>query len=67
MALLEEIEAHPLCGDGEIETLLQKRGAAADASLEAFCISRPDLVREIHADYVKAGARIIRTNTFGSK
>jgi methionine synthase / methylenetetrahydrofolate reductase(NADPH) len=66
VTLLEEIEAHPRCGDGDSETLLQKRGATADERLEALCLSRPDLVREIHADYVKAGARIIRTNTFGA-
>jgi methionine synthase I (cobalamin-dependent) len=66
MTLLEAIEAHPLCGDGAIGTLLQEPGAAADECLEALCLSRPDSVREIHADYLKAGAHIIRTNTFGA-
>ena len=62
MTLLEIIETHPLCGDGAIETLLHER----DAPVETLCISRPDLVREIHADYVKSGAQIIRTNTLGA-
>ena len=56
MSLLEAIETHPLCGDGTIGTLLEERGAPANECVEALCISRPDLVREIHADYVKAGA-----------
>ena len=66
MAILEEIETHPICGDGAMEPLLQERGAAADECPEAICISHPELVRGIHADYVKAGARIIGTNTFGA-
>jgi methionine synthase / methylenetetrahydrofolate reductase(NADPH) len=66
MALLEAIETHPLCGDGAIATLLRERGAAEEVCLEALCISHPDLIREIHADYVKGGAHIIRTNTFGA-
>jgi methionine synthase / methylenetetrahydrofolate reductase (NADH) len=66
MSLLEAIETHPLCGDGTIETLLEERGAPANKCVEALCISRPDLVREIHADYVKAGADIIRTNTLAA-
>jgi methionine synthase / methylenetetrahydrofolate reductase(NADPH) len=66
MSFLEEIDIHPLCGDGATETLLHERGAAADDCLEALCISSPDLVRQIHADYVNAGAHIIRTNTFGA-
>ena len=47
-------------------TLLKDRGAPGNECVEALCISRPDLVREIHADYVKAGADIIRTNTFAA-
>jgi methionine synthase / methylenetetrahydrofolate reductase (NADH) len=66
MALLEAIETQPLCGDGAIELLLQERGVPTDGSLEALCISCPEIVREIHVDYVKAGAQIIRTNTFGA-
>ena len=66
MSLLEAVETHPLCGDGTIGTLLEERGAPANECVEALCISRPDLVREIHADYVKAGADIIRTNTLAA-
>ena len=66
MALLEAIETRRLCGDGAIRAPLQERGAPADGCLEALCISSPETVREIHADYVKAGAQIIRTNTFGA-
>jgi homocysteine S-methyltransferase len=66
MCLLEAIEIHPLCGDGSIETLVEERGAPANECVAALCISSPDLVREIHTNYVKAGAGIIRTNTFAA-
>jgi methionine synthase I (cobalamin-dependent) len=66
MTFLETIETHSLCGDAAMDTLLHEGGAPADECLEALCISRPDLVREIHAVYVQSGARIIRTNTFGA-
>jgi methionine synthase / methylenetetrahydrofolate reductase(NADPH) len=66
MSILEAIEIYPLCGDGTMGTLLRDRGARGNECVEALCLSGPDLVREIHADYVKAGADIIRTNTFAA-
>ncbi len=66
MTLLEEIENHPLCGDGAMGTLLMERGVEANECLEALCLSRPELIREIHTEYLAAGARIIETNSFGA-
>lgn len=47
-------------------TLLMERGVGAHECFEALCLSRPELIREIHAEYVAAGARIIETNSFGA-
>jgi methionine synthase I (cobalamin-dependent) len=66
MTLLEEIELHPLCGDGAMGTLLMERGVGARECFEVLCLSRPDLIREIHAEYLAAGACIIETNSFGA-
>jgi homocysteine S-methyltransferase len=33
---------------------------------DVLSLTQPDLVREIHADYVAAGADILETNTFGA-
>ena len=56
----------PLILDGAMGTELEKRGVniplplwSADANL-----THPDIVRDIHLDYIKAGADIITTNTF---
>ena len=32
---------------------------------DLLCITRPDVIKEIHAQYFDAGADIIETNTFG--
>ena len=66
MNLLEEIERHPICGDGAMGTLLMERGVTERQCFEELCLSRPELVSEIHGEYVAAGARVIETNTFGA-
>jgi 5-methyltetrahydrofolate--homocysteine methyltransferase len=33
---------------------------------DVLCLSRPDLVREIHRGYFQAGADMVETNTFGA-
>lgn len=51
--------------DGGLGTMLQARGLPAGVSPEQFCLDRPDVLRGIHADYLRAGADILTTNTFG--
>ncbi|MGI9271449.1 MAG: homocysteine S-methyltransferase family protein [Woeseiaceae bacterium] len=54
--------------DGANGTELQRRGVPMDKT--AWCgaavLSHPDAVRETHEDYIRAGASVIITNTFGS-
>ena len=33
---------------------------------DVLCLSRPDLVREIHRGYFAAGADLVETNSFGA-
>ncbi len=33
---------------------------------DLLCITRPDIIKEIHAQYFEAGADIVETNTFGA-
>lgn len=52
--------------DGALGTVLQETGALkAGACPEELNLSRPDLIKSIHLDYIKAGADIIETNSFG--
>lgn len=54
--------------DGAIGTELQRRGAPMDST--AWCglatQSHPEMLRQIHIDYITAGADIITTNTFAT-
>ena len=52
--------------DGATGTELQSRGMPAGACPEQWCVKNPLVLQGIHADYVKAGADIIYTSTFGA-
>ena len=51
--------------DGAMGTQLQNAGLSAGDIPEELNIDRPDLLRSIHKNYLKAGAAFITTNTFG--
>jgi 5-methyltetrahydrofolate--homocysteine methyltransferase len=46
-------------------TLLQDKGLEGGGSGELWNVENPDAIREAHAAYAEAGARILTTNTFG--
>lgn len=58
--------------DGAMGTEIQRRGISLDdfegceGLNEILCVTRPDVIREIHASYLEAGADVIETNSFGS-
>jgi len=52
--------------DGAMGTVLYGRGVFLNVCYDELSLRQPDLVREIHREYVKAGAELIETNTFGA-
>ena len=52
--------------DGGLGTLLQAKGLAPGAHPEEWGITHPDVLREIHASYYRAGSNVVSTNTFGA-
>jgi homocysteine S-methyltransferase len=54
--------------DGAMGTELERRGVPMDEAAwsAAALITHPDTVREVHEDYIWAGADIITTNTFAT-
>src|SRR5919106_4188698 len=52
--------------DGAMGSLLYERGIFITQNFEQLNVTRPDVVRKIHEDYVGAGAQVIETNTFGA-
>ncbi|MBE7515416.1 MAG: bifunctional homocysteine S-methyltransferase/methylenetetrahydrofolate reductase [Chloracidobacterium sp.] len=52
--------------DGAIGTRLYDKGVYINRSYDELNVTSPDLVREVHQEYVEAGSDIIQTNTFGA-
>src|SRR5262249_36597528 len=52
--------------DGAMGSLLYERGVFVTQNFEQLNVTRQDVVRKIHEDYVAAGAQVIETNTFGA-
>lgn len=52
--------------DGSTGTMLQLRGMPAGAAPELYCLEHPEVLRQIQEEYLKAGASIIYTPTFGA-
>ena len=52
--------------DGAVGTRLYDKGIYINRSYDELNLTSPDLVREVHDEYVKAGADIIETNSFGA-
>jgi 5-methyltetrahydrofolate--homocysteine methyltransferase len=51
--------------DGGMGTLLQAKGLKPGQSPEIFGQQHPEVIEGIHKDYIRAGARVVTTNTFG--
>ena len=66
MDLLSLLDDHVLVCDGAMGTMLYIKGVFISRSYDELNISNPQLVRDVHLDYVKAGADIVETNTFGA-
>ena len=52
--------------DGAMGTMLYAKGVFINRCFESLNQSQPDLVVDVHGEYLKAGADVIETNTFGA-
>ena len=64
--ILNELGKRIVFFDGGMGTLLQERGLEAGELPENWNLKHPDIIRELHRDYLNAGADIILANTFGA-
>ncbi|HTB79061.1 MAG TPA: bifunctional homocysteine S-methyltransferase/methylenetetrahydrofolate reductase [Polyangiaceae bacterium] len=64
--LIDAVRAGVLVVDGAMGSLLYERGVLYSACFEELNASRPELVAKVHEDFVRAGAQVIETNTFGA-
>ena len=47
-------------------TMLYGRGVFVNRCFDELNLSNPNLVKQVHAEYLEAGAEVIETNTFGA-
>lgn len=52
--------------DGAMGTRLYDKGIYINRSYDELNLTAPDLVREVHEEYVRSGADILETNSFGA-
>jgi homocysteine S-methyltransferase len=52
--------------DGAMGTMLYTRGIFINRCFDELNLSAPEMVKEIHQEYVRAGAEVLETNTFGA-
>jgi homocysteine S-methyltransferase len=62
----ERLHNEVIVFDGGVGTYLYEKGIYINTCFDELNLTNPDLVGEVHRDYVNAGADVIETNTFGA-
>ena len=62
----EQLLSHAMVADGGLGTAFYSKGIFINRCFDELNLSMPALVLETHQEYVKAGAEILETNTFGA-
>src|SRR5438270_10408482 len=63
--LLTRLKKGPVLCDGAMGTLLYAKGVFINKCYDELNLTQPDLIRNIHQEYLNAGAEVFETNTFG--
>ncbi len=63
---LERMKERPLVGDAAMGTAVYDRGIFINKCYDELCLTQPDMVVDIHAAHVAAGAEVLETNSFGA-
>ena len=62
----EYIQDNLVLLDGAMGSLIYEKGVFIDKCYDELNLSRPDLIRSIHEDYIRSGSKVIETNTYGA-
>ena len=65
-SFVEHIRDNVIVADGAFGTMLYAKGMYINRCYDELNLTDAGLVQEIHRDYIKAGAQLIETNTFGA-
>ncbi len=64
--IIDKMNETPLVFDGAMGTVIYEKGVFINACFDELNLTRPDLIKSIHKEYIDAGADVILTNTFGA-
>jgi len=62
----ERLQREVIVFDGGTGTYLYDKGVYINRCFEELNLTNPELVTEVHRDYINAGADVIETNTYGA-
>jgi homocysteine S-methyltransferase len=65
-SFLDALDSRVLVCDGAMGTMLYGRGIFLNRCFDELNLTQPELVAGVHDSYVRAGADVIETNTFGA-
>ena len=64
--LMARLAAGPVVADGAMGTLLYERGVYLNRCYDEVNLTAPEMIEAVHRDYLRAGAEVIETNSFGA-
>lgn len=64
--LMDYLEEKVMVFDGAMGTQLYSKGIFINRCFDELNISNPEIVRDVHQEYIKVGVDAIETNTFGA-
>ncbi len=64
--LFHRLKSEIMLLDGSLGAMLQSRGLPSGYAPDLWNLERPEIIVEVHREYVNAGSNIILANTFGS-
>jgi homocysteine S-methyltransferase len=59
-------DGRPHLFDGAMGTMLYAKGVYINRCYDELCVSQPEMVADVHRAYVRAGAEVIETNSYGA-
>jgi len=62
----KRLQGPPILADGAMGTVLYTRGVYVNRCFDELNLVQPELVLSVHEDYLKAGAELIETNSYGA-
>src|SRR5919201_467769 len=63
---LDLLERGPILADGAMGSQIYARGISYERCFDELNLTEPALIQRVHREYIRAGAELIETNTFGA-